>query len=669
MMAPTSERWDFTAYNTGVNQFIYDLQGAVQYATGSAPARSIGDILELTFERRDTTLLFTVRNQTTNSSPVTLTYNYPSSQSVPVPNVGVWGLMLSGTAGSVELQYLKIESDEWQYPALFLLGNSKLAVGYGDDWSKRVGEKLNTNFPHTVFSAGSAERLSDMWFKLKEIQRFDAQQFICYDCHSNSTRAGVSTAAVVDTLQRMWEMITNGGGSFKFIAAPEDSTVNGANGLTAVKNWIVANHSADYIDVWTTLGGGTNKLLLTYAHSGADKVHLNQAGQDVIYNAIVASTQITTIASNRRAPYRVFSPELMAIGDSLTFLHPIIPRQNTLARFTNDLKIAPSSIYDNLKNIVISQDNTTTPYRATHLVTIKGAVGLTGINAQLDLSDRTTPANSHYKYSDADILRFGFNTGGSSPVDYTSVDKTGKWRISPTNSGTYKSSFTIQQPYSFNYGSKLDGMQFTIDSATVTYTASSGLPLTSTFSVNPTTWNASGAASYPWAASIHARGPAIAGTNTTFTNGALSFWAETGNSFFNGNVLLGSSAYLNFGGSTFGSGSYGVRDNAGTMEYKNSGGSWAAFSSGGGITGTLTSGRIPYATGTSTVADNSNFLWNNTGQMLSIGTTTAVGHLNVGGNVTWSGSQAGLQAYFVGATYNDNTTAASGQQPALAILF
>jgi hypothetical protein len=37
-----------------------------------------------------------------------------------------------------------------------------------------------------------------------------------------------------------------------------------------------------------------------------------------------------------------------------------------------------------------------------------------------------------------------------------------------------------------------------------------------------------------------------------------------------------------------------------------------------------------------------------------------VGHLNVGGNVTWSGSQAGLQAYFLGATYNDNTTATSG---------
>jgi hypothetical protein len=64
------------------------------------------------------------------------------------------------------------------------------------------------------------------------------------------------------------------------------------------------------------------------------------------------------------------------------------------------------------------------------------------------------------------------------------------------------------------------------------------------------------------------------------------------------------------------------------------------------ITGTLTSGRVPYATGASTVADNANFLWDNTNQMLSVGTTTAVGHLNVGGNVTWSGSQVRIASLF-----------------------
>lgn len=41
--------------------------------------------------------------------------------------------------------------------------------------------------------------------------------------------------------------------------------------------------------------------------------------------------------------------------------------------------------------------------------------------------------------------------------------------------------------------------------------------------------------------------------------------------------------YLSFG-STYGSTGYGIRDNSGTLEYKNSGGSWAAMGSGGGGT-------------------------------------------------------------------------------------
>jgi len=45
-------------------------------------------------------------------------------------------------------------------------------------------------------------------------------------------------------------------------------------------------------------------------------------------------------------------------------------------------------------------------------------------------------------------------------------------------------------------------------------------------------------------------------------------------------IILPASKYLNFGG-TQGSGSYGIRDNSGTMEYKNSGGSWTAIGGGG----------------------------------------------------------------------------------------
>lgn len=46
---------------------------------------------------------------------------------------------------------------------------------------------------------------------------------------------------------------------------------------------------------------------------------------------------------------------------------------------------------------------------------------------------------------------------------------------------------------------------------------------------------------------------------------------------FGNAIMSGSSRYLNWG-STSGSSGYGLRDNGGTMEYKNSGGSWAALS-------------------------------------------------------------------------------------------
>jgi hypothetical protein len=65
----------------------------------------------------------------------------------------------------------------------------------------------------------------------------------------------------------------------------------------------------------------------------------------------------------------------------------------------------------------------------------------------------------------------------------------------------------------------------------------------------------------------------------------------------NGNALIaGSSRYLNFG-STFGTNGYGLRDNAGTMQFKNSGGSWTSLGSGGSSQWITTGNDIYYNTG------------------------------------------------------------------------
>ena len=72
--------------------------------------------------------------------------------------------------------------------------------------------------------------------------------------------------------------------------------------------------------------------------------------------------------------------------------------------------------------------------------------------------------------------------------------------------------------------------------------------------------------------------PINVGSIAQVKNGGLGVntLAVFGNSLFGGST--GSNAYLNFG-ATAGSNGYGIRDNAGVLEFKNSGGSWASIQS------------------------------------------------------------------------------------------
>lgn len=649
----------FKSFGTGTSSFIYDGTGTTQYSTLAAPASSIGDLMEVTFRRDDSTIIYTIKNITTSSATTTHTYSYPSNQSVPMPNVGQWGWMVSGTSGTGQFQYIKVEILGKQYPTLTVIGNSKAAVGYADSWAGRLVEKLNTTYPTTTWSAGSAENLTDIFLKLPEILQVNPQQVLCLDCWSNSVRAGTPINLVVDSLEMIYKEFANGGTKFLFAPLPEDSTVNGAANLTAMKNYLVANHASEYIDTWTPLSS-SNKLLLAFAHSGADKVHLNQAGQDAALSAIISSGLISTIDINRRVPWTETDANIQTVGGRLRFRYPIFPAVNTLPKFDDKYRLVRSVFQDNGTTAFVSTKLNPVAPSTNGRLNVDGAVYLYGTQGQLKQFDATNPADNFTFQYDAHVYRTI-----SSGTNIFSVDNTGKWRISPTTTGTYTSAFQIKQDYNFSYTSGFNGLQFQIGATTHNYAGNTALPDISTAYIDQTTLTASGVTTYPWGSALHIKGPMIAGANVSFTNGALALYVEAGMTYAKGGLRfdLGSDAnydlyYRNSSGllTRLANGTNGQFLGANTSAAP----SWQTPSAGGGITGTLTSGRIPYATGTSTVADNSNFLWDNTNQRVSIGTTTAVGHLNVGGNVTWSGSQAGLQAYFLGATYNDNTTATSG---------
>lgn len=130
-----------------------------------------------------------------------------------------------------------------------------------------------------------------------------------------------------------------------------------------------------------------------------------------------------------------------------------------------------------------------------------------------------------------------------------------------------------------------------------------------------------------------------------------------GIAIFGNGLLSGSNRYLNFG-TTAGSGGYGIRDNAGTLEFKNTGGSWQSIQAlvstllggGTGITGSGTAGYVPKFTGTHTVSNS---------QIIDNGTNVGIGmspsyKLDVNGPFRAIGSTSGW-AHFLQNTGGSNS--------------
>jgi hypothetical protein len=118
--------------------------------------------------------------------------------------------------------------------------------------------------------------------------------------------------------------------------------------------------------------------------------------------------------------------------------------------------------------------------------------------------------------------------------------------------------------------------------------------------------------------------PINVGTTDQVKNGGLGVnsLAVFGNSLFGGST--GSNAYLNFG-ATGGTNGYGIRDNAGLLEFKNSGGSWESiqatvFNLVGGTGSWTASGNNVYNTNTGNVGIGTA----TPGSKLTIAATTGV---------------------------------------------
>lgn len=132
----------------------------------------------------------------------------------------------------------------------------------------------------------------------------------------------------------------------------------------------------------------------------------------------------------------------------------------------------------------------------------------------------------------------------------------------------------------------------------------------------------------------------------SYANAALSIYTAAAEKMVisaGGDVKQNASTYHNWG-ATFGTSGYGFRDNAGTMEYKNSGGAWAAFSAGGGVTTMAAFGSTPNDNGASISGSTLTLQPADAthGGGVSITTQTFAGAKTFTGNATFSGTGAAI---------------------------
>ena len=101
-------------------------------------------------------------------------------------------------------------------------------------------------------------------------------------------------------------------------------------------------------------------------------------------------------------------------------------------------------------------------------------------------------------------------------------------------------------------------------------------------------------------------------TNSILGNEATDRTEITGNLLVKGNSVISGSGYMNFG-LVAGTSGYGFRDNAGTVEFKSTGGSWAEFGSSAGAVSSYTNSsndRIITSAGTTVINGEANLTFN-----------------------------------------------------------
>jgi hypothetical protein len=529
-----------TSSGTG-SLFLYD------QARGSSKATAVpgftfatNDNIELVLDLRDTILVFTAQNLTTDptgASKKTISYSFlPNSSAHILPNSYNWTVYDgNGGSGVRTLKYVKIESDDIQYPNLLILGNSKTKIGYATFWNGRFGMQLNATYPSVVINAGGAERLSDMILRLDEILAISPSQVLLADIASNSIRAGIPIATVVYEYRYIVSRLEGAGIRVLHLILPEDSTAGGL-GQTAWHARLSAEYPSTYMAaVYNDMS--TNNI----ADAGmihADGIHLVQAGNNQVTASVISTGMVQTISAQRRSEIRTNDRWIVKTGDSLHFARKIFSRHNYVPRWddNNQSLTVGIQMMDSTQFAFSASSRPTKPL-ASLLGWVEGAFGISGNQGGEYLFGRDNSAQYYARYVNLNTM---YTNVAGVDVKYAGSDGRESWgNQASVSSAIIPSTINIKRSTTFTQLFARKGFSLSSDSTTFTYSGTGALGDRSINSFHKARMIATGSTSYDTLATVHIEGaPYTVGGDNVTINFPLALEVLFGKTHLGGGVSI-----------------------------------------------------------------------------------------------------------------------------------
>jgi hypothetical protein len=288
----------FPTTNSGsAGVYILNQSGTIIATSAGAVTYSQNDSIKLRLELKDSVITATVINMTVggaDSSTVSYSFSPVSGTTQFRPNTARFALYGIGTA-TEQLHSVTFSSTVVKNPNVLALGPSRTMPIFEDFWAHGWPQLLNGNYPSVNIFGGGSDGINEFAANMYWVKFINPRIVIFSDAIVNTKRGNPTGNEAVwfKTYDSCVQVMNDAGITVYHFNIPEDSLLSGI-GSTEINNYIKAKYASNYIDVWDSIGQGTNIMAAIYQDPGAPGLHLNTLGQAKVYQTIVASGKLST---------------------------------------------------------------------------------------------------------------------------------------------------------------------------------------------------------------------------------------------------------------------------------------------------------------------------------------------------------------------------------------